>query len=156
MKQLLNAQNEQIAWGESFEFVGDAWVDSYGTKYPLSVTGEGCTVADYTPPAPAPEPPAPELRYITKLAFRNRFTTAEKVAIELAGVHNPADTVQKQQLAATVRASDKDVQASSYIDLGRPETRAGVEAMEAFGLLAAGRANEILDAPVQDFERYRG
>ena len=52
MKQLLNAQNVQIAWGESFELVGDSWVDSYGTKYPLSVVGNGCTVVDYTPPAP--------------------------------------------------------------------------------------------------------
>ena len=156
MKQLLNAQNEQIAWGKSFEIVGDSWIDFYGTRYPLSVTGDGCTVTDYAPPAPVPEPPAPELRYITKLAFRNRFTTAEKVAIELAGVHNPADPAQKQQLAATVRASDKDVQASAYIDLGRPDTRAGVKAMEVFGLLAAGRADEILDSPVQEFERYKG
>ena len=156
MKQLLNAQNVQIAWGESFELVGDSWVDSYGTKYPLSVTGEGCTIADYTPPTPAPEPPAPELRYITKLAFRSRFTAAEKVMIELAGVHNPTDPVQKQELAAAVRVSNADIQVSTYIDLGRPDTRAGVKAMEAFGLLAAGRSDEILDSPIQDFERYKG
>ena len=76
--------------------------------------------------------------------------------IELAGAYNPADPIQKQQLAATVRVSNKDTEASTYIDLDRPDTRAGVKSMEDFGLLAVGRADEILDSPVQDFERYKG
>ena len=127
------------------------------TVYPFAVFGESAVVIkDYTPPPPVIEPPAPELRHITKLAFRNRFTMKEKVAIELAGNINPNDPVQKQQLAATVRASNADISASTYIDLDRPDTRAGVESMEEFGLLAAGRADEILDNPVQDFERYKG
>ena len=33
-------------------------------------------------------------RHITVLAFRNRFTLAEKVAIELASQINPADPMQ--------------------------------------------------------------
>ena len=127
------------------------------TVYPAAAFGEAVVeIQDYTPPAPVPEPPVPELRYITKLAFRNRFTTKEKVMIELAGAYNPADPIQKQQLAATVRVSNADIEASTYIDLDRPDTRAGVISMEDFGLLAVGRADEILDSPVQDFERYKG
>jgi len=127
------------------------------TVYPAAAFGDAVVeIKDYTPPAPTPEPPAPELRHITKLAFRNRFTTKEKVMIELAGAYNPADPIQKQQLAATVRVSNADIALSTYIDLDRPDTRAGVKSMEDFGLLAAGRADEILDSPVQDFERYKG
>ena len=127
------------------------------TVYPAAAFGGAVVeIKDYTPPTPIPEPPAPELRYITKLAFRNRFTTKEKVMIELAGSYNPADHIQKQQLAATVRVSNADIEASTYIDLDRPDTRAGVKSMEDFGLLAAGRADEILDSPAQDFERYKG
>ena len=156
MKQLLNKDGVIQAVANSFSDFGDGWLANDAVIYPKSIVGEGCTVADYTPPVPVPEPPAPELRHITKLAFRNRFTTKEKVMIELAGAYNPADPVQKQQLAATVRVSNADIAASTYIDLDRPDTRAGVKSMEDFGLLAAGRADEILDNPVQDFERYKG
>ena len=68
--------------------------------------------------------------------------------IELAGAYNPADPMQKQQLAATVRVSNEDIAASTYIDLDRPDTRTGVKSMEDFGLIAVGRADEILDSPV--------
>ena len=155
MKQLLNSDGVQVGVASGFVETALGWVGD-GVVYPLSVVGNGCTVADYTPPPPAIEPPAPELRHITKLAFRNRFTMKEKVAIELAGNINPNDPVQKQQLAATVRASNADISASTYIDLDRPDTRDGVKSMEEFGLLAAGRADEILDSPVQDFERHNG
>lgn len=155
MKQLLNADGTQVGVASAFFETALGWVGD-GMVYPTSVVGDGCTVADYEPPAPTPEPNVPELRHITKLAFRNRFTTVEKVAIELAGAYNPADPIQKQQLAATVRVSNADIALSTYIDLDRPDTRAGVKSMEDFGLLAVGRADEILDSPVQDFERYKG
>ena len=154
MKQLLNSKGVQVGVASGFVETALGWVGD-GMVYPLSAVGNGCTVADYIPPAPIPEPPAPEVRYITKLAFRNRFTTVEKVAIELAGAYNPADPIQKQQLAASVRVSNADIEASTYIDLDRPDTRAGVKSMEAFGLLSKGRADEILDNTVQDFERYK-
>ena len=155
MKQLLNKDDVQVGVASVFIQTDLGWVGD-DIVYPLSVVGEGCKVEDYEPPPPVIDPPAPEVRHITKLAFRNRFTMKEKVAIEFAGNINPNDTAQKQQLAATVRASNADVAASTYIDLDRPDTRAGVKVMEDFGLLAAGRAAEILDNPVQDFERYNG
>ena len=155
MKQLVNKDGIILGVSSNFVLDGDKWVGDDCVYY-IAVAGEGCTVADYTPPAPTPEPTVPELRHITKLAFRNRFTAVEKVAIELAGSYNPADPIQKQQLAATVRVSNADIALSTYIDLDRPDTRAGVKSMEDFGLLAVGRADEILDSPVQDFERYKG
>lgn len=151
-------ESEFIA--DDFLIEGDNYVGASGgqrTVYPAAAFGGAVVeIKDYTPPAPTPEPNVPELRYTTKLAFRNRFTTKEKVMIELAGAYNPADPIQKQQLAATVRVSNADIASSTYIDLDRPDTRAGVKSMEEFGLLAAGRADEILDSPVQDFERYKG
>ena len=98
----------------------------------------------FTPPA------APEVkRHITELAFITRFSDAEAVAIDLASIGATAQ-------AASVRRYLKKVDAATYIDLDREDTRAGVIALESAGLLAAGRALQILDAPVQDAERYKG
>ena len=59
----------------------------------------------------------------------------------------------QRQLAASVRVMQRQVGEASYIDLDRADTRAGVQQLEAAGLLAAGRALEILDAVIQDIER---
>jgi hypothetical protein len=106
-----------------------------------------------TPPA-APEP-APEKHHITNLAFRQRFTRAEKVALEMAALDNPSASLQQRAQAAALRADLKDQEQATYIDLDRADTRAGVQMLEAAGLLGAGRAAQILDAPVQDAERAK-
>ena len=95
---------------------------------------------------------APDTR-ITRLAFRNRFTQAEKVALELAALDDPAAPMAQRQQAAALRATLSDTAAATFIDLIRADTRAGVQMLEAAGLLAAGRAPEILDAPVTPEER---
>ena len=95
---------------------------------------------------------APDTR-LTKLAFRNRFTQAEKVMLEIAALDNPTATMAQRQQAAALRATLSDTAAATFIDLSRAETRAGVQMLEAGGLLAEGRALEILDAPVQSHER---
>ena len=94
-----------------------------------------------------------EDKRITKLAFRNRFTTAEKVAIEIAGLDNPAATMPERAQAAALRANQADLAVSTFIDLSRADTRAGVQMLEAAGLLAAGRELVILDAPITAEER---
>lgn len=99
--------------------------------------------------APAPAPAAIEPRHITQLAFLNRFTDAEAIAIDLA---SQGATVE----AAAMRRYQAKVSAATFIDLDREDTRAGVEALEAVGLLPEGRAAEILDAAVADGERWRG
>jgi len=90
---------------------------------------------------------------ITRLAFRNRFLQPEKVAIEMAALDNPAASMPQRQMAAALRAYLADVNAATFIDLDRPDTRAGVEFLESVGLLAVGRATVILDAEIQPEER---
>ncbi len=102
---------------------------------------------------PAP-PEGPHSTKITKLAFRNRFTQTEKVALEIACLDNPAAPMPARAQAAALRASQLDVAAATFIDLSRADTRAGVQTLEAAGLLAAGRATVILDTPPTDVERW--
>lgn len=82
---------------------------------------------------------------ITKLAFRNRFTFAEKVAIETAAETDPA-----------VRVLLKDQEAATFIDLSRRDTQDGVQLLASKTLLTPERAEEILGAPIQPDEIYRG
>lgn len=93
---------------------------------------------------------------ITRLAFRNRFTMTEKAAMELAKLDSPAAPMAQRQQAAVLRAYMDDVAASTFVDLQRPDTRAGVQQLEAMGLLAAGRAAVILDTPPAAHEMFLG
>jgi hypothetical protein len=97
------------------------------------------------------QPPRP--RHITVLAFRNRFTQAEKVAIDLASIDNPTAGIEVRQQQAAIRVSLADTAAANYIDLDRPDTRAGVTMFEDAGILAAGRALAILDGEIAESER---
>lgn len=103
------------------------------------------------PPAP-PEPP----RYLTKLAFRNRFTPAEKVAIEIACLDDPSAPMVQRQQAAMLRASQADQRDATFINPKLPATRNGTLMLESAGILGVGRALQILDAPVTDDELFRG
>ena len=90
---------------------------------------------------------------ITKLAFRNRFTSAEKVAIEFACLDDPAAPMPQRLQSAALRANQADLAAAAFVDLSRPDTRTGVQMLEAAGLLTEGRALEILDAQILPEER---
>ncbi len=92
-------------------------------------------------------------RYITKLAFRNRFTTPEKVAIEMAALDDPSLSLDQRVQRATLRAYMKDLEAATYVDLDREDTRNGVIALEQMGILGEGRSNNILDDEVEPHER---
>jgi hypothetical protein len=89
---------------------------------------------------------APTLRHITQLAFLTRFTDDEAIAIDLASI---GATTQ----AASIRRYSAKVNAAKYIDLDLAETRAGVQSLEANGLLAVGRAAVILDSVIQTSEK---
>lgn len=93
---------------------------------------------------------------ITRLAFRNRFTQAEKAAIEIAQLDDPSATMPQRYQAAALRASQADVSSSTYIDLDRADTIAGVQQLEAIGLIGSGRSDQILGAAIQPEELYRG
>jgi hypothetical protein len=85
-------------------------------------------------------------RKITLLAFLERFTDAEAIGIDLA---SQGATFE----AATVRRFMNKVNAATFIDLARPDTINGVNAMVSYGFLTSERASEILTSPVQDIER---
>ena len=106
-------------------------------------------------PAPPPIDAAePTDARITRLAFRNRFTQAEKVALELAALDNPSAPMAQRQQAAALRAHLKDLDAASWVDLTRPETAAALQMLEASELIGEGRAAAILDVDsITDIER---
>lgn len=104
---------------------------------------------------PEPETPLTQTSArITRLAFRNRFTQAEKVALELAALDNPSAPMAQRQQSAALRAHMKDLDAASWVDLTRPETVAALQMLEASGLIGEGRAAAILDVDsITDIER---
>ena len=81
---------------------------------------------------------------LTRLQFRTRFTAQEKAMLELAAMDDAtAPTAQRLQ-AASLRAYLADLAAAEFVDLADASTVAGVQALEAAGLLAQGRAAEVL------------
>ena len=95
---------------------------------------------------PAPPPAEPTERNVSRKAFLSRFTDAEAIDIDLASIGATRE-------AATVRRYLSKVNAAQHIDLADDETRTGVQALEAAGLLQPGRALAILDAPIQPKEK---
>jgi len=93
-------------------------------------------------------------RHITNLAFDLRFTMVERVAMEMAALDNPTASMEQRTQAAYLRVVLERSHKAEYTDLGDLTTRAGVEHMESLGLLAPGRAAEILDAEIQPQERF--
>lgn len=114
------------------------------------------TVAEYTAPEPIPpyqfDPAYAGADYVTldevgavvstgannvvvwtQLAFLRRFTTPERLAIRTAAKESVLleDFMALLQAATEVRSDDEDV-------------IAGLQALEQFGLVAAGRAAEIM------------
>ena len=92
-------------------------------------------------------------RHITKLAFRQRFTNAERIAIEIAALDDPAGTQQDREKSAAIRSYMKDVDVAKFIDLDRTDLQDGVNFLESIGLLAVGRANEIITNAITNDER---
>ena len=147
-------------------YIGAVQIDPYAPLPPGTITPPpdttGNEVAQWTgvdwvvlperPPPPVTPEPVQDWR-ITRLAFRSRFTLAEKAALEFAALDNPAGSQAERMQAATLRAYLADVFAATFIDLARPDTRAGVMQLEALGLLAEGRALEILDGEIAPEER---
>ena len=76
---------------------------------------------------------APPLGQISKLAYMERFADAE-----LAAIYGSA----KVSLAVEVWL--EKFKLAEFIDLSDPRTLAGLQALEANGLIGAGRALEIL------------
>ena len=98
---------------------------------------------------PGADSAPPEETYkITRLAFLNRFTDAEAIALDLASI---GTTIA----AASIRRYMQKVNAATFIDLSRDDTIAGVRQLETVGLIGAGRADQILEAPITELERAK-
>ena len=88
-------------------------------------------------PAPAPTPPefsAPqEPRFVSKVVYLRRFTPEERTGIRAVAKADPflEDYLEMMALA-------------DEIDLNDPDVVDAVNKLEAAGLIAAGRAQEIL------------
>jgi len=84
---------------------------------------------------------------ITRLAFRNRFTMAEK-----ATLYTAASTPQGIGLKVYL----DDLAAASFVDLARPDTKASVNYLASIGILTSARAAEILNTMPTAIEIYKG
>jgi hypothetical protein len=102
-----------------------------------------------------PPPPAAPVK-ITQFAFRSRFTQAEKITIELGSLDVPDGSMASRQAAAQMRVWLADIEAAQFIDLNYQPTRDGVQALEDYGLIAVGRATQILDTPPTADEVWNG
>jgi hypothetical protein len=74
----------------------------------------------------------PSHRIISKVSFMALFTMGEKRAIYGA-----------ESVSVDIRIWLEEFRAATEIDLDYPPTVGGLQALEAAGILAAGRANEI-------------
>lgn len=77
---------------------------------------------------------------ITKYEFRKLFTLTERIAIDSA----PTNTNIPANYRAMLLTMNKDMELSSMVILTNPDVAAGVNFLEQLGLIAAGRAAEIL------------
>ena len=92
-----------------------------------------------------PPPSATVSVKITKLAFRNRFTFSELVAIQAAS-----------QTSMVIQVLQGNLAVATYIDLVRADTIAAINMLVGAGLLTSTRANTILTAPATIVELYLG
>lgn len=99
---------------------------------------------DCTPSTVAPVLAANFGKVVTVLAFRNRFTKAEKVGIEIAGIDNPAAPMPQRLLSASVRTSQKDLDNATYVQLDRADLLTDLQGLAAGGILAEERPAQIV------------
>jgi hypothetical protein len=82
----------------------------------------------------------PPPRYITKLAFRRLFNLGERVAFDNFEA-NPNLGIEQKQV---IRTLTKDYEMAEEVDMRDPDTKPGLQYLEACGILGAGRTQEIL------------
>lgn len=84
---------------------------------------------------------------ITKLAMRQRFTTAEMLGVMTYVNANPASVVAMLM---------GNLQVATYVDLSRSDTQAGIEYLVSVSLLTQLRATAILTTVPTPYELYTG
>lgn len=95
--------------------------------------------------SPGPGMADTTVRKITKLGLRQRFTFSELCALTAAsGSYVP------------VAALMGNLNVANYVDLNRADTKGGIQLLVSLGLITQQRASEILNAPINSEERYKG
>lgn len=84
---------------------------------------------------------------ITKLAMRQRFTTAEMLGVMTYVNANPASVVAMLM---------GNLQVATFVDLSRSDTIAGINYLVSQSLLTSGRATAILTTIPTPYEVYVG
>lgn len=79
-------------------------------------------------------------RILTKYQFRKLFTFNERVSIDNFTA-NPSISAQNKAVLSTIM---KDLDVSDEVQLDNPDVAAGVQFLDAVGLLGTGRAAQIL------------
>lgn len=97
-------------------------------SFDVSLIGHIYADGVFTAPGVAP------VRELTKAEYLKRFTQAERIAIRSAGAANPLVNDYIELMNAV----------TDVVHLDDLDTNAGVHALESAGLLATGRAAEIL------------
>ena len=120
-------------------FVRQAYPDRYKLVVD-SVTADG------------PGTGQPQHNRMTPLAFLRRFTDAERARFERDSGDDPNDPADKRLKAARLRMYMNDYTLASYVRLDDPRTIAGVKGLEEAGIIAKGRAKEVLQTPIKDSE----
>ena len=85
---------------------------------------------------------APSMK-ITKLALRQRLTIGE-----LTAIYNATNAIP------IVKILMDNVSVSTFVDLARPDTQAGIGVLVAYGLITQERATQILTTPPTALEKY--
>lgn len=86
---------------------------------------------------------------ITDLAFLERFTMAEQMAIKAAEIGSGT-------VALTLQVLQGYANAATYVDLSRIDTQTEIGALVSLGLLTQARATQILTTPPTAIELYQG
>jgi hypothetical protein len=142
MSQFARIQNgiiAEIITADSIAGLYDAtmeWVDVTeitGAAVGKVYDADTSTISDLAASAPAHAG-------LTKLQFRRLFTLAERVAID----DFAASTTLTAEQKAGVRTLQTDLSIASEVWLDDPLTVAGVQMLEEYGLISAGRATQIL------------
>jgi hypothetical protein len=88
--------------------------------------------------------------YITREGFISRFTDAELVALEVFMDVGPSP------YKYYVRALDKRLTRTTYVDRSRSSVIAGMQLLVTLAILTSARRDEIMNAPAKLEEIYRG
>jgi len=94
--------------------------------------GETLTKAEPLPP--------PVRTYFSRIEFRNRFTSAEKVALYTAA-----------ETDVMIKVFLDDLSAAEYVDVTDENTVASIEYIEQIGIISGERKSDILATVLIDF-----